>query len=335
MSKFYGTPGNDTLYGTLGNDTLIGGSGDDYLDAGYGFDLIDGRSGIDTTSYEFYYGPIYANLVTGVVSFPGNSIYTDTLVSIENVLGTDGDDSITGNNADNYLKGGYGNDSLYGGNGNDLLDAGFGFDVIDGGAGNDSTSYTFYSGPIHANLLTGVVAFPGNSFLTDTLISIENLFCTGGNDVISANYANNDLFGNGGNDYLMGNSGYDRIYGGAGNDTISGGSDMDLLSGEKGADVFDFDTTGDSGNKIASDSITDFKLSEGDKIDLSDIDANTISSGNQAFIFINDENFNAAGQLRFNAATHLLSGNTDADSAPELVIQLNGVTSLSAAGVIL
>jgi Ca2+-binding RTX toxin-like protein len=88
-----------------------------------------------------------------VVGFPGNSIYTDTLISIENLIGSSGSDTITGSNRDNVLEGGYGNDSLIGGLGNDTLVGGDGsdrlngygtyrtddsqFDKLSGGAGTD------------------------------------------------------------------------------------------------------------------------------------------------------------------------------------------------------
>ena len=127
----YGGAGNDSLYGGDGNDYLDGGDGNDYLDGGFGFDTINGGTGVDTTSYAFYGGPINANLATGVVSFPGNSTLTDTLISIENLIGTAGNDTIYGSTADNYLSGGAGNDLLTGGIGKDTLTGGLGADRFD------------------------------------------------------------------------------------------------------------------------------------------------------------------------------------------------------------
>ncbi|WP_292782993.1 calcium-binding protein [Nostoc sp. NMS9] len=219
--NYYGTNGNDVVFGSSDNDTLrgfdgddklFGGAGNDFIDGGFGFDTIDGGTGIDTTSYAFFSGPIDANLSTGVVSFPGNSTLTDKLVSIENLIGTAGNDTIVGNDANNVLNGGAGND---------FIDGGFGFDTIDGGAGTDTTSYAFFSGPIDANLSTGVVKFPGNSTLTDKLVSIENLIGTSGNDTIVGNDANNVLSGGAGNDFIDGGFGFDTIDGGTGIDTTS------------------------------------------------------------------------------------------------------------------
>ena len=86
------------------------------------------------------------------------------------------------------------------------------------------------------------------------------------------------------------------------------------------------------------DTITDFKHSEKDKIDLSTIDANTKLAGDQAFKFINSNSFSktdATSQLRFDATSHILYGSTNADSKPEFSIQLNGVSSLVADDFIL
>jgi Ca2+-binding RTX toxin-like protein len=62
------------------------------------------------------------------------------------------------------------------------------------------------------------------------------------------------LFGNAGNDVIVGGSGDDLLVGGAGNDNLTGGA---------GADIFRFIKF-----ENGSDTITDFNLSEGDKIDL-------------------------------------------------------------------
>jgi hypothetical protein len=62
----------------------------------------------------------------------------------------------------------------------------------------------------------------------------------------------------------------DVLYGGAGNDILSGGQGNDLFFGEEGADVFTF-MQGDKASPVEEDTIADFSMAEGDKIDLSDI----------------------------------------------------------------
>ena len=230
MAIFSGSNFDDLLVGTDANDQLYGLGGNDLLDGGFGFDLIDGGDGNDTTTYAFYAGGINANLQTGVVSFPGNSTLTDTLISIENLIGSQGNDIITGNDGDN---------SLSGGAGDDVLDGGFGFDRLDGGAGIDTVTYDFYASGINADLQTGVVGFPGNSTLTDTLVDIENLIGSRGDDVISGNALNNVLSGNSGNDVLDGRGGTDRLLGGLGDDiyVISDTSDTIIEALNEGTDT--------------------------------------------------------------------------------------------------
>jgi Ca2+-binding RTX toxin-like protein len=186
------------------------------------------------------------------------------LSGIENVIGSSGSDILIGNGVNNLLNGGDGNDNInggdgndtvIGGNGNDTLDGGFGFDSIDGGAGIDTVTYSFYSGGIVANLQTGVVSFPGNSPLTDTLSGIENVIGSSGSDI---------LIGNGVNNLLNGGDGNDNINGGDGNDTVIGGNGNDILTGGTGADTFIFNSLSQG-----LDTITDFAWSQGDKIQVS------------------------------------------------------------------
>jgi Ca2+-binding RTX toxin-like protein len=133
MAIINGTPGNDTLIGTNDDDILNGFEGDDLLDGSFGFDYLDGGAGNDTATYSFYSGGIVANLQTDVVSFPGNSTRTETLVGIENVIGSSGNDTLIGGFGDNTLIGGFGSDRLTGSAGADKFVFNFlsqGIDVI-------------------------------------------------------------------------------------------------------------------------------------------------------------------------------------------------------------
>ena len=161
------------------------------------------------------------------------------------MIGSNFNDTITGDSRDNVLNGGAGDD---------FIDGGFGFDTINGGSGVDTTSYSFFSGPINANLTTGIVGFPENSILTDTLISIENLIGTSGNDIITGTTGNNTLTGAGGNDTINSGAGNDLINGGTGNDLIAGGAGTDTLTGGDGNDLFVLADKG-TGNR---DIVTDF-----------------------------------------------------------------------------
>jgi Ca2+-binding RTX toxin-like protein len=140
-----------------------------------------------------------------------------------------------------------------------------------------------------------------------------------------------------GNDVLNGGAGDDIIKGGAGNDTLIGGLGADVLIGGSGADVFRFTSLNELGNtEETADVIVDFNTKQKDKIDLSGIDANEDKSGDQAFTLVKGfSDTDATGQLFFDAKTQMIYGSTNADSDPEFVIMLNGVTSLKAADFVL
>lgn len=135
-----------------------------------------------------------------------------------------------------------------------------------------------------------------------------------------------------GNDLLTGTANNDKLSALAGDDTITGGLGSDKLTGGKGADVFRYTNVKDSGTTAKTrDTIIDFKHTEGDKIDLSTIDANEKSANDQAFTFIGTKAFSkidATVQIRFDATSHILYGSTNADSKPEFSILLSGVKSL-------
>jgi surface adhesion protein len=65
---------------------------------------------------------------------------------------------------------------------------------------------------------------------------------------------------------LMGDDADNIIRGLAGDDTITGNQGDDALSGGLGSDTFDYNSNNDG-----HDIITDFNLSEGDKLDISDL----------------------------------------------------------------
>lgn len=124
-----GGAGNDFLDGGAGNDSLHGGDGDDTLIGGPGADVMDGGNGTDTASYAGLPGPVTVTL-DGVAN-DGAFGEQDNLISIEHVIGSNGDDNITGSAANETIDGGPGNDTIVGGNGFDNLNGGAGDDLID------------------------------------------------------------------------------------------------------------------------------------------------------------------------------------------------------------
>lgn len=141
----YGFGGHDTLDGGSGNDRLFGGTGNDILrpdDGLIGNDFVDGGDGIDTIDYgtSGATGGVWIDLrITSAQNTRGAG--ADTILNVEQVIGTNFNDRIIGSDADNWLFANGGSDSLSGGNGNDYLFSGnldFRADILNGGAGNDN-----------------------------------------------------------------------------------------------------------------------------------------------------------------------------------------------------
>jgi Ca2+-binding RTX toxin-like protein len=144
-----GYGGNDFLTGGHGDDNLYGGSGNDTLTGGYGINVLNGGTGIDTANYSAfgtntsYYSSlgVYANLSSGVAyARAAGQDLDDTLVSIENLNGSNYADRLYGNSLDNVLKGNGGNDAIYGGSGDDDIYGGSGNDYLNGQSGDDYIS---------------------------------------------------------------------------------------------------------------------------------------------------------------------------------------------------
>ena len=74
----------------------------------------------------------------------------------------------------------------------------------------------------------------------------------------------------------------------------------DTLTGGAGADLFEFLWSSDSATAPAGmDTVTDFNPADGDRIDLSAIDAATGQAGNQSFAWITTAFTGTAGELHF------------------------------------
>jgi Ca2+-binding RTX toxin-like protein len=199
-----GTPGNDTLAGGSGDDTLNGYAGDDMLTGNGGADVLDGGTGTDTASYSTSGAGVSVDLRAGTAS--GGDAAGDSLSGIENLIGSDFDDVLTGDNGASLLDGGTGNDTLSGGNGVDTLYGGAGNDTLVGGNGGDT------------------------------------LFGDSGNDTLDGGNGSDTLYGGAGNDTLDGGNGSDTLDGGSGNDTLDGGLGPDALIGGSGDDILVWDS---------------------------------------------------------------------------------------------
>ncbi|OWJ66202.1 calcium-binding protein [Inquilinus limosus] len=302
-----GSQGNDVLAGNAGANVLQGWSGSDVLRGGAGADTLDGGAGADTASYYVSSIGVTVDLAAGTGS--GGDAAGDRLISIENISGSQGSDVLSGNAGANVLQGW---------SGDDVLRGGAGADSLDGGAGVDTVSYYTSSTGVAVNLVSG--AGSGGDAQGDTLVSIEN------------------VSGSQGNDSLVGNSGANVLQGWNGNDVLTGGGGKDTLTGGAGADRFVYGSILQSPVGAGADRITDFSHAQGDRIDLSAIDANTGVAGDQGFSFIGTALFTgSAGQLRYatSGGVTTIAGDVDGDKVSDFHIQLTGTIALVAADFVL
>ena len=135
-----GGDGNDVLSAGNGNNEMHGGNGNDLLFSGIGNDLLDGGAGIDTVSYANATSGVTVNLGTVGGQITGGA-GTDTLTALENLIGSNFNDFLTGNGSNNLISGGLGNDTLKGEGGDDILIGGPGNNTLTGGAGADTFQY--------------------------------------------------------------------------------------------------------------------------------------------------------------------------------------------------
>jgi Ca2+-binding RTX toxin-like protein len=112
--------GADTLSGDQEANTLYGMGGNDTLAGGDGSDTLDGGTGIDTASYAFAYGDVYVDLAGGI-AFDDGFGASDTLISIERLIGSEFDDVLIGSTGSNQITGGFGRDVMTGNGGTDTF----------------------------------------------------------------------------------------------------------------------------------------------------------------------------------------------------------------------
>ena len=92
---------------------------------------INDSAGIDTLNFAMMDVAVTFDMNAGVANdLFGFPITIASGVVIENFVGSDGDDDITGNDAANYLRGMRGNDTLQGNGGDDTIDGGAGLDTV-------------------------------------------------------------------------------------------------------------------------------------------------------------------------------------------------------------
>lgn len=214
IQNLTGSVYNDTLIGDSANNILIGGDGNDVLegmagaDALYGDSLAGSTGGTNTASYEHASTLVTASLTTPAIN--SGDAAGDTYFNIQNLTGSNFNDTLIGDINVNTLSGG---------SGDDILEGMGGADVLIGGAGNNTASYAHAALAVTASLTTP--ASNTNDAAGDTYSDIQNLTGSAFNDILSGDVGNNILTGGDGDDTLEGFAGADSLIGGNGIDTVS------------------------------------------------------------------------------------------------------------------
>ena len=301
-----GSGHNDILgRGYATNVTINGGDGNDTIntyggEVGLGFDVFDGGNDIDTISFQTntIFTGLNVNLTTGRASFAAHGGDYATLSNIENVIGSNAADTITGDSQGNELRGLDGNDFIYGKNGvdtlyggedsdklygendNDTLYGENGNDTLYGGAGDDDLyggdgTDVFYGGVGQDDMFGGAgtadIAYYNTSASGVTVNLVTNIN-TGGDAQGDTLDSIERVQGSNHADSITGNGAINTLYGNGGADVIRGGMGADLLYGGAESDSFVFDL-GDTGQGTTSyDQIKDYAkgaVGTGDEINFS------------------------------------------------------------------
>jgi len=210
FSNFENISGSNYADHIIGNSSvnkLTGNGGNDWFRGYGGADIIDGGDGIDRVWYDDSANAVNINLSTNI--YTGGNAQGNSFISIEEVVGSLGNDTIVGDS---------GNNGLYGSDGNDIIEGGAGADYLDGGAGTDTLSYEHSSAGVTVDLNPNTAS--GGDAQADVIIGFENLKGSAYRDLLSGNSSANTIWAGAGDDTIWSTAGGDTIYGGDGFDTV-------------------------------------------------------------------------------------------------------------------
>ncbi len=225
------------------------------------------------------------NLIGHATDLAGNQ--TDMPMPVHALVGTTGDDLLTGAMGPRMMAGGNGNDTYHVSDSRDVISE----STSEGSADRVFTGVNFTLGA------TSRIEFLASSAGATGL-------ALGGNGFI------NTITGGSGNDTLTGGGGADVLVGG-------GGANRFVLTALSDSSVL----------AAGRDRIDDFSVANGDVIDLHLLDANSIVAGDQAFNFVGAVAFSGkAGELiqaAFGADTRVL-GDVNGDKIADFSLILSG-----------
>ncbi len=284
IERIRGTNNNDTFNGAEGRQIFRGFGGDDDFDGGAGdSDLVDyRRDAADLGSLEI---GIDVSLAAGF----GTDTYgdTDTYTNIEQIRGSNFDDTIVGDSNSNRLRGADGDDtidsfggannSISGERGNDIIFARGDDDFAEGGEGNDEITFFGVGGSANPGLGSDTISGGtegffsieyfgvGESLTIDTALGTTEL---AGGDVDTFTNIRN-VGGGDGDDTLLGDDADERqeFFTSLGDDFIDGrGGDRDWLiydARDETSITVDFSTGTATGDFAGTDTFVNIEAVRG------------------------------------------------------------------------
>ncbi len=253
-------------YGNVLNNIVWVNTGNNVVDGGGGTALVG-----DTLSYEFgATSGITFDLSITTAQVTGGS-GTDTAANFENLIGSNYDDVLSGNQVANVLDGFAGIDTLsyasslgsvsvnltaetaislgvtdvvknfeniLGSTFDDMMIGDLGNNLFTGGGGIDTVSFANVlqdEGGVVVDLtIVGSQNTLGSGI--DSFVTIRNLTGSLNDDSLTGDAFSNVFLGGEGNDTLKGGAASDTLTGGNGADSLDGGTGADSLDGGTGAD---------------------------------------------------------------------------------------------------
>lgn len=163
-----------------------------------------------------------------------------------------------------------------------------------------------------------VTGTSGNDTIRTESFEDVSVHAGAGNDDVVGGLGNDTLYGEGGHDYIRGGAGNDIIYGGSGNDILSGDAGDDTLDGGTGEDVLIGGSGKDTFIIDGVDTVYDYRLEDGDIIDASGLNGNTLTSYETGgFIVVSD----GTNNFRFMDLFDRLQ--SDGDVAKDVMVELS------------
>lgn len=232
--------GIENATGGSGNDTLIGNDQVNVFRGMAGADQIDGGAGWDSVRYDLAgtTDGTAGTLPSGIIaSLQANEVTDnwgnkDTLSNIEEIVGSDLADDITGRSGDNnnHLKGLGGNDTLR----SPLADQPVLADYRESPQAIEINLSATDAVSSFGNTIAAGTGKDGHGFV-DTFDKIQGIIGSSQGDWIQGGDQPWEY-----GERLLGWAGNDTIIGGWGDDTMFGGQGVDVLVGGKGMDFLSF-----------------------------------------------------------------------------------------------